>query len=129
MKHSQTIGIISCLLLFYCTTQPLVIIDSQNWVITGWKTAATGFGQPGKFILYVGTVSMVFFALPYIWAKRFNLVFAALLLSWSFRNYLILSTCHMGECPQKQWALYACIVLSAVILVMTFLPKMDVSQK
>jgi hypothetical protein len=30
----------------------------------------------------------------------------------------------MGECPQKQWALYACIVLSFGILIMTFLPKL-----
>jgi hypothetical protein len=123
MKHSQTIGIILCLLLFYCTTQPLVIIDSKHWVITGWETTGTNFGLPGKFMLYVEIVNILFFALPYIWAKRFNMAFATLNLAWSIRNFLILSACAMGECPQKQWALYACIVLSAAILVMTFLPK------
>ena len=69
----------------------------------------------------------LFFALPFIWAKRFNMVFGAFLFSWSFRNYLILSTCQMGECPQKQWALYGCIILSGLILLMTFLPKIKVS--
>ena len=129
MKHSQTIGILLCLFLFYCTTQPLVIIENQHWVITGWHTAGTNFGQPGKFLLYVGGLNLIFFALPYLWAKRFNMAFAALMLAWTFRNFLILSACNMGDCPTKQWALYACIVTSFAILIMTFLPKLEALKK
>ena len=129
MKHSQTIGILLCLFLLFSTTQPLIIIDSRHWVITGWKTAESNFGQPGKFLFYVGLINLLFFALPYIWAKRFNMVFAALILAWSIRNFVVLSSCQMGECPEKQWALYASIVLSAGILLMTFLPKIDVNKK
>ncbi len=128
MKHSQTIGILLCLFLFYCTTQPLVFIESKNWVITGWQTAGSSYGQPGKFLAYFGGLAILFFALPFIWAKRFNMAFAALLLAWSFRNFLILSTCQMGECPQKQWALYACIFISFGILIMTFLPKIKIPK-
>jgi hypothetical protein len=124
MKHSQTIGILLTLLLFFCTTQPFVIIESRNWVVTGWDAGATNFGQSGKFLMYVGILAIVFFALPSLSAKRFNMAWAALLVAWSFRNYLVLSACAMGECPQKQWALYACIVLSIGILIMTFLPKL-----
>ena len=50
MKHSQTIGIIFCLTLFFFSTQPLVFIESQQWIITGWKTAESNYGQPGKFL-------------------------------------------------------------------------------
>ncbi len=128
MKHSQTIGILLCLALLYCTTQPLVIIESQHLVITGWKAAGTNFGQPGKFILYFGSLSLVLFALPYIWAKRFNMALAALLIAWTFRNFMVLSTCQMGECPQVQWSLYACIVISFGILIMTFLPKINIPR-
>jgi hypothetical protein len=127
MKHSQTIGILLCLALIYTTTQPFVIIESRHWVITGWNPAGSSFGQSGKFLSFFSVLSAIFFALPFIWAKRFNMVFGALMLSWSFRNYLILSTCQMGECPLKQWALYGCIILSGLILLMTFLPKIKVS--
>ncbi|MEI6190420.1 MAG: hypothetical protein WCP61_08360 [Chitinophagia bacterium] len=127
MKYSQTIGILLCIALIYTTTQPFVIIDSRHWVITGWETAGSSFGQSGKFLCFFASLALLFFALPFIWAKRFNMVFAAMMLSWSFRNYLILSTCQMGECPQKQWALYGCIILSALILLMTFLPKIKVN--
>ena len=127
MKHSQTIGILLCLALIYATTQPFVIIESRNWVITGWNPVGSSFGQSGKFLSFFAVLSTLFFALPYIWAKRFNMVFGALMLAWAFRNFLILSTCQMGECPQRQWALYGCIVLSGLILLMTFLPKIKVS--
>ena len=127
MKHSQTIGILLCLALIYATTQPFVIIESRNWVITGWNPVGSSFGQSGKFLSFFAVLSTLFFALPYIWAKRFNMVFGALMLAWAFRNFLILSTCQMGECPQRQWALYGCIILSGLILLMTFLPKIKVS--
>lgn len=129
MKYSQAIGILLSLLLIYSTTQPLVIIDSKHWVITGWETGASSFGQPGKFLVYFAILNILCFALPYIFAKRTNIIIAALILAWSIRNYLILSTCYMGECPQKQWALYACIALSAGILIMTFLPKINIDKK
>jgi hypothetical protein len=129
MKYSQTIGLMLTAFLLFLTTQPLVIIESRDWVITGWKVAETNFGQPGKFMLYMGVMNIILFALPYIPAKRFNMVFAILNFSWTIRNFLILSACAMGECPQKQWALYACIVVSFAILIMTFLPKIEVNKK
>jgi len=128
MKHSQTIGILFCLALFYCTMQPLVVIDSKHLVITGWQSAGTSFGQPGRFFAYIGGLSLILFALPFIWAKRLNVALAALIIAWSFRNFLVLSACQMGDCPQKQWALYACIVISFGILIMTFLPKIKIPK-
>jgi len=129
MKHSQTIGILLTLFLLFLTTQPLVIIESRHWIITGWKVAETNFGQPGKFMLYMGVVNIILFALPFITAKRFNMAFAILNFAWTIRNFIVLSACSMGECPTKQWTLYACIVVSFAILIMTFLPKIDVNKK
>ena len=129
MKYSQSIGILLCLLLIYSTAQPLVFIESRNWTITGWDAAGSSFGQAGKFLSFFAIIALLFFALPFVWAKRFNMVFATLLLAWSIRNFLVLSTCQMGECPQKLWALYGCIIFSAGILLMTFLPKIKVSNQ
>ncbi len=128
MKHSQTIGIILCIFLMFCTTQPMVIIDSKNLIITGWQTAGTSFGKPGMFFAIFGGLAALFFALPFIWAKRFNLAFASLILAWSFRNFMVLSTCQMGDCPRVQWPLYACIIISFSILIMTFLPKIKIPK-
>jgi len=88
MKHSQTIGILLCLALIYTTTQPFIIIESRHWVITGWNPVGSSFGQSGKFLCFFAALGALFFALPFIWAKRFNMVFGAFLFAWSFRNYL-----------------------------------------
>jgi TRAP-type mannitol/chloroaromatic compound transport system permease small subunit len=74
-------------------------------------------------------MNIILFALPFINAKRFNMAVAILNFSWTIRNYLVLSACSMGECPTKQWSIYACIVISFAILIMTFLPKIDVNKK
>lgn len=128
MKYSQTIGVLLCIFLFFCTTQPLVIIESHQIVITGWQTKGTDFGKPGIFFSLVGGLAMLFFILPFIWAKRFNLALAALLIAWSVRNFIVLSNCQMGDCPQRQWALYTCVIVSIGIFIMTFLPKIDIPK-
>jgi len=127
MKHSQTIGVILCLTLFYFSTQPLVFIENKNLIITGWNHAFPAFGLPGKFFAYIGGVSLLFFCLPILWAKRFNVALGALLVAWSIRNFIVLSTCR-PECPQKLWALYGCVIVSFGILIMTFLPKIKISK-
>jgi hypothetical protein len=129
MKHSQTIGIIVVLLLLFLTTQPLVIIASKNITVTGWHAVGTNFGQPGKFLLIVSIFNIICFTMPNIFAKRINMAFAALSVAWSFRNLLILGGCSMGECPEKQFALYGCVISSVVILAMSFLPKMKIPNK
>ena len=129
MKHSQTIGIFFVLLLLFLTTQPLVFIASKNITVTGWHAIGTNFGQPGKFLLIVSIFNIICFALPNIFAKRINMAFAALSVAWSFRNLLILGGCSMGECPEKKIALYACVICSIVILIMSLLPKMKILNK
>ena len=129
MKHSQTIGIIVVLLLLFFTTQPLVFIASKNITVTGWYAVGTNFGQPGKFLLIVSVFNIICFILPNIFAKRINMAFAALSVAWSFRNLLILGGCSMGECPEKQFALFACVICSTIILIMSLLPKMKIPKK
>jgi hypothetical protein len=49
--------------------------------------------------------------------------------SWSIRNYILVSTCLMGECPEKQPALYALVIASSIVMLMTLLPKLNSTKK
>ena len=53
----------------------------------------------------------------------------AIVFSWSIRNYILVSTCLMGECPVKQPALYALVVAGGVVMLMTLLPKLNSPKK
>lgn len=129
MKHSQTIGIIATLTLVAICFLPWSYIASRQITITGFQAVGTHFGKPGLFTVILSGIMLVMFAVPAIWSKRTNVFIAALNLAWSFRNYLMISTCLMGECPEKKPALYAQVALSVLILLMSLLPKLDLKGK
>jgi hypothetical protein len=126
MKYSQRIGMIACLALMGICFLPWSYIISKQLTITGFSAAGTDFGKPGLFNFASCIVLLILFALPAIWAKRTNVFVAALNLAWAFRNYLLISTCMMGECPEKKPALYLLILFAVIIQLMTFLPKMEI---
>ena len=123
MKHSQTIGILACIALLGICFLPWTYITSRQITISGFYAVGTDFGKPGLFNTAMCVGMLVLFALPAVWAKRSNVFIAALNLAWSFRNYLLLSSCMMGECPEKRPALYGLLLLSVIIQVMALLPK------
>lgn len=123
MKHSQVIGIIAVLAMAVLCFMPWTYIASRQITVTGMHAEGTNFGRPGLFHLILGTVAVGMFLIPRIWSKRTNVFVAALNLAWAFRNYLLLSSCMMGECPEKKPALYLLLVAAVIIQVMALLPK------
>ncbi|MEP6846156.1 MAG: hypothetical protein ABI861_09135 [Panacibacter sp.] len=126
MKHSQLIGIIAVLVLFGICFMPWIFIASQNITVTGFQSAGTSFGKPGYLNVVLSSVCLILFALPKIWAKRTNVFIAAINLAWAFRNYLLLNTCLLGECPEKKAGLYLLLLASGIIQVMALLPKLNI---
>jgi hypothetical protein len=128
MKHSQTIGIIAAFVLIGVCFMPWSHFVSKDLTITGMQTAGTDFGRPGKLNIIFGVISVVLFFVPRIWAKRTNVFIAALNLSWSFRNYLLITGCMMGECPEKKAGIFLLLVAAVIIQVMSLLPKLETSK-
>jgi hypothetical protein len=129
MKYSQSIGLFAALGIIAACFFPWSFIESRGLVITGMSAPNTNFGRPGLMNIIILSVSIVFFVLPKIWGKRVNVFLGMFNLAWSIRNFIVVSGCLMGECPVKRPALYVMIVLSAVVLLMTLLPKMEVRPK
>ncbi|MBV9986386.1 MAG: hypothetical protein JO301_01805 [Chitinophagaceae bacterium] len=129
MKYSQTIGIIATLILAVLCFMPWTYIASRQLLVYGMHAEGTNFGKPGLFHLILGGMMLLLFAVPKIGAKRTNVFVAALNLAWAFRNFLLLSSCMMGECPEKKPALYIIIVLAVIIQLMALLPKVDMPSK
>lgn len=128
MKYSQQIGIAATIALMLSCFLPLSYIASHQITVTGFSAPGTSFGKPGMLHCILGFALLVFFALPAIWAKRTNVFIAAINLAWSFRNYILLSACQMGDCPEKRAGLYALILFSIIVQVMSFLPRMPVKS-
>ena len=129
MKYTQTIGIIAALVVLICSFLPWSIVVSEQITISGFDTKGTSFGRPGLFLNFFTAIALIFFVTPFIWAKRTNIFIGAIVFAWSVRNYILVSTCLMGECPVKQPALYALVAASFVVMMMTLLPKINTTKK
>ena len=129
MKYTQTIGIIAALVVLICSFLPWSIVVSEQITISGFDTKGTRFGKPGLFLNFFTIIVIVLFLIPAIWAKRTNIFIGAIVFTWSLRNYILVSTCLMGECPVKQPALYTLVIASGLVMVMTLLPKLNTLKK
>lgn len=71
---------------------------------------------------------LLFNFIPRVWAKRSNLLVVALNLAWAIRNYMIISSCHMGECPEKRVSIYILLFSSILLLVSALFPDVNISK-
>ena len=129
MKYSQLLGCIAVFLLTAVCYLPWSFITEKNIVITGMSAPGTVYGKPGLMHLVLGFILLLLFIISKIWAKRINVFVAAINVAWSARNYIVLSTCYMGECPEVKAGLFISIILCVFILIMSFLPDLTTLEK
>ncbi len=120
MKYSQSIGILCCVFLVYSCFIPWSFIESQHILVTGLNRSVPDFGRPGLLHVILAGLLIIFFLVPRIWAKRLNVFLGAFNLAWSIRNYLLVTSCEAGDCPEKRTGIYLVLILSGLILLMTF---------
>ena len=107
---------------------PWSIVLEHNIVISGMDAKGTDFGRPGLMNIILSIVMIVFFSLPKVWAKRTNLFITTISFAWSIRNYLLVTSCYYGECPQRQPALYAFVLFSFIAMLMSFFPQVKIEE-
>lgn len=129
MRYMKWIGLLAFLALVVSCFLPWVIINSKNLVVTGIDSAGTNFGKPGYVHFILGLFFVIFHFIPKLWAKRWNLLFVSLNIAWAVRNYLIISMCREGECPEKQAGLWLVIVSSALMLLAALFPDIKLKEE
>jgi hypothetical protein len=122
MKYSNYIGVFIAVALIVVCFIPWVYIEAIPTTITGINADKTNFGRPGLMNIVLSTLAIILFILPKIWAKRTNIFVGSINLAWSMRNFLIVTQCELGDCPQKQLGIYLLPVLATALLLMTFIP-------
>ncbi len=124
MKHSQVIGVVAVLAMIGICFMPWSFIPGRDITITGMNEAVKNYGRPGVLHIYLGAACLLLFIIPKIWAKRINVFIAGMLMAWSIRNYILITSCYLGECPEKKAGIFLLVASAAVILLMSFLPKL-----
>lgn len=129
MKHSNLIGTLATLALIASCFLPWVYIPSINATITGFDAGTVqAYGKPGIVHAVLALFAIIFFLVNKVWAKRWNVPVCTINFAWSLRNYILISHCEAGECPEKRLGIYLIVVLAFVMLLMSLLPKVKLSD-
>jgi hypothetical protein len=128
MKYSNYIGIAAAVALIITCFFPWSYIPAIHSTLTGLHTPHTNYGRPGLMNIVFSLAAIVCFLLPVVGAKRANLFFCALNLAWTIRNFLLLSACELGECPEKKPALYVLVFLGLIMMVMSLFPRVELKK-
>lgn len=129
MRFMKWIGFAAAVSLGIACFLPWVFIESKNITVSGIEATGTSFGKPGYFHFIMVVFFLFFHFMPKVWAKRSNLLIVALNLAWAIRNYILISSCQMGECPVKKIGIYLLIPASVLMLAAALFPDIDLSKQ
>lgn len=129
LKLLHWLGIAACIALIVSCFLPWGYYADINQTFTGFYTYGNHYGKPGKFLLPMGLLILVFMLLPKVWAKRANLFIAALALAFAVKSYILFGSCYNNYCPQRLYGIYLMLFAAVVILVAAVFPSMKFEKK
>lgn len=129
MRYMKWIGLLAVILLVASCFTPWVIISSKNIVVSGVDSTGTNFGKPGYIHFLLSFFFIIFHLVPTLWAKRWNLLVVALNIAWAIRNYIVISSCREGDCPEKQMGLYLMVAASFIMLLAALFPDIKLKEE
>jgi hypothetical protein len=123
MKYSNYIGVAAAILLIIACFMSWAYYPDINKTFTGFFSEKNIYGKPGKFLAFFACISIIFFLIPKVWAKRANLLIAAILVAFSIKSYLLFSNCYQGICPEKKIGIYLMLIAPFLIVLSSLLPS------
>lgn len=126
MKYSQWIGIAAALLLVAASRMPWAYFPDLGKEFTGYFSEQNRYGRPGEFLTFFSVIMIVLFAIPRIWAKRTNIVVAAITVAYAVRSYILYTSCYHGICPEKRAGIFLVLLGAAITLAVALLPDLAV---
>ena len=129
MRYMKWIGLMAVVLLVVSCFTPWVFILSKDITISGVDSTGTNFGRPGYIHFVMAGFFIVFHLIQRVWAKRWNLLVVALNIAWAVRNFIIISACEAGECPEKKSGLWLVLLASVLMLVSALFPDIKLDEE
>ena|SRR5688572_4677920 len=129
MKFSQILGIIAAVVLVWASTLNWTWYPDLQKYFTGFWSENNMYGKPGKVFVFFAVIAVIFFLIPRIWAKRWNLLVSALIMAYAIKSFILFSGCYRGICPEKQAGIWIMLASAAIILLATLLPDLAVNKR
>ncbi|MEJ0080736.1 MAG: hypothetical protein WDM78_07230, partial [Puia sp.] len=123
LKSAIYFGIAAAILLILCCFIPWAYYPDIQQNFTGFYSKGNNYGKPGKVFIFLSLISIAFFLIPTLWAKRANQFTAVLIFSYALKTYLLFAACYQGICPQLRIGLYSMLAFSLIVLICSLLSR------
>ena len=121
MQPMKMLSLLMALMVIGACFFPWVIIPSKNIMIGGFFADLPTYGKPGLFHLIFSTIFILLILAGKLWSVRVAFFVGAFNIAWALRNFVAISTCSGGICPEKQPALYVVLVCSLLMVLFAVL--------
>jgi len=129
MKYSQWIGIAAAIILVIAGFLPWTYHPDLNKNFTGFFSENNVYGKPGYVFVIMSIITIVFFAIQRVWAKRWNMFICALVLSYAIKSFIMFSGCYRGICPDKLAGLWIMLASAVLMMVMALFPDIKLKEE
>ena len=123
MKFAPYFGIAAALLLIIFCFIPWSYYPDLQQHFTGFYSKGNNYGKPGKTFICLSVISIAFFLIPKLWAKRANQFMAVLNFAYAMKTYILFASCYQGICPQVEIGLIGVLAFALIILISSLLSK------
>ncbi|MGZ3846155.1 MAG: hypothetical protein ACXVBJ_06290 [Flavisolibacter sp.] len=96
-----------------------VSLESKGFYIGGFFSSDYRFGEPGILQVVFCSIYILLLILNKIWSMRTAFFVAGFNVAWALRNYIVVSACSGGVCPEKHTGLYTILIGSILLLILT----------
>jgi hypothetical protein len=120
MQSIRWLSILTAAIIIIACFFTWVSVEEKNFFVGGFYSSSNNrFGEPGILHVAFCAIYILFVSLKKIWSIRTAFFVAALNIAWAIRNFVVLSTCSGGVCPEKHTALYVILIGSVLLIVLT----------
>jgi hypothetical protein len=129
MKNYKIIAWLACgLVLLSCWT-PWAYYADLNKSFNGFFSEKNMYGKPGILFSFIAIFSALLIPIDKIWAKRTNIIVAAINLGYLIKTYILFTSCYNAYCPEKKFGIYLLIAGSVLLIITAFFPDTKLAEK
>ncbi|HEU4470734.1 MAG TPA: hypothetical protein VFR58_06615 [Flavisolibacter sp.] len=119
MQIMKILALLTLALLIAACFLPWISIADRGIAISGFEATTADFGKPGLFHLVICSIYLLLVLIPKPWSLRIAFFVSTLNIAWALRNFILISACRGGICPDKHIGLYLVLICSLLLTVFT----------
>ncbi len=128
MKFYKFWALLACTGLIISCFLPWTYYPDLNKVFTGFFSEKNIYGKPAKVFIFFAVIYLICVFIDRVWAKRFNVLFAALNLAYLIKTWILFTGCYSGICPEKRYGIYLLLVSCLLMMVTALLPDYKLKE-